>query len=97
MPDSNGERPLGLRNGVVLRGTAIGTKASAGDADVYQHANGPPSHLARIACDRRGSEEQSRRDLEAQASWVRGFRKELRFTFAPLLWPARFPCLVGPP
>jgi hypothetical protein len=66
--DSHGERPLGLRNGVVLRGTAIGTKASAGDADVYKHANGLPSRLARIVSDRRGPEEQSRRDHEAQAS-----------------------------
>jgi len=50
---------------VILRGRTIGTKASAGDADVYKHANGPPSRLARIASDRRGSKEQSRRDREA--------------------------------
>jgi len=42
---------------VILRGRTIGTKASAGDADVYKHANGPPSRLARIASDRRGSKE----------------------------------------
>jgi hypothetical protein len=61
---------------VILRGSTIGTKASAGDADVYKHANGPPSRLARIASDRRGSKEQSRRDREAQASQGPFFSRE---------------------
>jgi hypothetical protein len=82
---------------VLLRGSAIGTKASVGNADVYQHANGLPSHLARTAGDKRSSKEQRRRDLGAQASQGRG-RPQGRasFTFARLFRPTRIPCPAGP-
>lgn len=40
----------------------------ASDADVYQHANGPPSRLARIAGDKRCSKEPREKDSTAQAA-----------------------------
>jgi len=58
----------GVRKGATLRGDAIGTNALASDADVYQHANGPPSRLARIAGDKRCSKEPRERDPTAQAA-----------------------------
>ena len=98
VPDSNGEKPLGLRNGATLRGVAIGTKASAGGADVYQHANGPPSRLARTVSDRRGSKEAIEEGPRG-ASLVGSdsLARERRFAFAQLLRPARIPCPAGPP